>query len=110
MGLSLIVLHEMDAIRFKEWRILPGLSRLGDRTGRNIFLFAHIPLFYWIFRQLTLNADSEYFRVGVDVFLILHLGLHSLFLRDRNNLFTDWVSWVIITAAGICGLLDLMIM
>ncbi len=108
-GLSLIVMHEMDAIRCREWRIFPGLSFLDDKTGRTIFLFAHIPIFYWLFWQLTNSLDTGTFRIGFDIFLIFHFGLHLLFLKHKNNEFKDWISWSIITGSGICGLLDLVV-
>ncbi|MEM7040345.1 MAG: DUF6713 family protein, partial [Bacteroidota bacterium] len=53
IGLSLIMMHEMDAIRCKEWRIFPGISMLKEQIGFAVFMFAHIPLFTWIFWQLT---------------------------------------------------------
>ncbi|WP_394341844.1 DUF6713 family protein [Sphingobacterium corticibacter] len=28
LGLSLLIMHEMDAIRCREWRIFPGLFKL----------------------------------------------------------------------------------
>jgi len=55
-GLFLILLHEMDAIRCKKWRIFPGLSMLNEKIGYTLFLFAHIPLFYWTFWQITDNS------------------------------------------------------
>ena len=109
-GLSLIFMHEMDAIRCKEWRIFPGLSMLDDKTGHFGFQFAHLPIFYWLFWQLTNSKDIETFRIGFDIFLIVHLFLHILFLWHKKNEFKDWISWTIITGAGICGLLDLILM
>jgi hypothetical protein len=41
--------------------------------------------------------------------MIIHVGLHILFLKHRNNAFKDWISWTIIIAAGVRGLLDLWI-
>ncbi|NOX19365.1 MAG: hypothetical protein GXO87_13935 [Chlorobi bacterium] len=108
-GLSLIFLHEMDAIRCKEWRIFPGLSMLDDKIGYIVFLFAHIPIFFWLFWQLTNSSDIDTFRIGFDIFLIAHLGLHLLFLKHKNNEFKDWISWTIIAGTGISGLLDLIL-
>ena len=102
-------MHEMDAIRCKEWRIFPGLSMLNDKTGHIVFLFAHIPIFYGLLWQLTNSSDIETFRIGFDIFLIVHLGLHLLFLKHKNNEFKDWISWTIITGSGICGLFDLIL-
>ncbi len=62
LGLSLLTMHEMDAIRCREWRIFPILSMLSDKAGYIVFVFAHIPLFFFIFYQLTYNQDPEGFR------------------------------------------------
>lgn len=47
LGLSLLTMHEMDAIRCREWRIFPILSMLCDKAGYIVFVFAHIPLFFF---------------------------------------------------------------
>lgn len=109
IGLSLILLHEMDAIRCKEWRIFPGLSMLNEKTGYILFLFVHLPLFYWIFWQLTDNSDFNTFRIGFNVFLIAHFVIHLMLLKHKKNEFKDWISWTIIAGSGICGFLDLIL-
>ncbi|MGF1637168.1 MAG: DUF6713 family protein [Cyclobacteriaceae bacterium] len=99
----------MDAMRCREWRIFPGLSLLNDKLGQITFLFLHIPIFYIIFWQLTYNPNLEAFISGFNIFFIIHVGLHLLFLMHKNNEFKDWISWTIIVGAGLCGLLDLLI-
>ena len=109
LGLSLLTMHEMDAIRCREWRIFPGLSLLNDKLGHIVFVFLHIPLFLFVFWQLKHSQDLEAFIKGVDIFMIVHVGLHIVFLKHKNNEFKDWISWTIIMGAGLCGLLDLMV-
>jgi len=109
IGLTLIVIHEMDAVRCKEWRIFPGLSKLNDKAGYLVFLFAHIPIFCWIFWKLSNGSNIDSLKIGFDIFLFVHLGLHLLFLKHRDNKFKDWISWIIIIGSGFCGLLDLII-
>ncbi len=109
IGLSLMSVHELDAVRCKEWRIIPGLSLLHEKTGGIVFLFAHIPLFYFVFWQMTQTQDSDMFIKGFDIFMIVHFVLHIVFLKHKNNEFKDWVSWTILSAAGLCGLTDLLI-
>ena len=108
LSLSLILIHEMDAVRCKEWRIFPGLSLLNDRTGFRIFMIAHLPLFYFIFWRLTAYENNEVLITGLDIFFILHIGLHLIFLTHKRNEFKDWISWTIIISAGFFGLLDLL--
>ena len=108
LGLSFLIVHEMDAVRCREWRILPGLSSLGNKTGLIVFLVAHIPLLVWIIMELNQNPINKMFIKCFDIFMIVHVGLHVLFLRHKNNEFNDWISWVFIIGAGIFGLLDLL--
>ncbi len=108
MGLSLILIHEMDAIRCKEWRIFPLLSKLDDKTGQMVFILAHIPLYYFCFNELNQNNESPLIHF-LDYFFIIHLGLHILFLKHPKNAFKDWLSWFLIIGTAICGCLDLII-
>lgn len=73
IGITLMILHEMDAIRCKEWRILPGLSLLTDKMGHLVFMVAHIPIFFFLFLKLTNGSDVEIFRTIIDYFS--HLSL-----------------------------------
>ena len=91
LALSFILMHEMDAIRCKEWRIFPGLSFLNDAVGFKVFMLLHIPLFTWIFYGV-LGPDSIVWVRGLNIFFIVHLGLHLLFLMHKKNLFKDWIS------------------
>ena len=109
LGLSLLTVHEMDAIRCKEWRIFPGLSMLSDTLGHIVFVFAHIPIFILIYWQLTHSQDIHSFIKGCNIFMLVHLGFHILYLKHKNNEFKDWISWTLIIGAGLCGLIDLMV-
>ncbi len=107
LGITFLCLHELDAMRCHEWRIFPGLSLLEDRLGMIIFQLAHIPLFYWVFQGL--NQPDESFRLGWDIFFIVHFILHVLFLWHPKNEFKDWLSWGIISGAAFFGVLDLLL-
>lgn len=104
LGLTFILMHEMDAIRCHEWRIFPGLSLLDDYWGMLVFQLAHIPLFFWTLSEIS--TGNENFIKGFDLFLVVHLVLHIVFLRHQKNEFKDWISWSIIIAAAVFGLLD----
>ncbi len=108
LGITFFVLHEMDAVRCKEWRIFPGLSQLNDLWGKRIFLLAHIPIGCFIVWQLTASRSLQNFRMGFDVFLVIHLVAHLVYLKHAENQFKDWISWTLILGAGICGLFDLI--
>jgi hypothetical protein len=69
-----------------------------------VFVFVHIPLIYWILMEF--QRDNDTFISGFSIFLIIHFFLHVLFLFHEKNEFKDWVSWVIISGAALCGLLE----
>ena len=100
-------MHEIDAVRCKEWRIFPGLSSLGDKWGHLVFMIAQIPIFFFIYNALVAPELKDSFIPYFNVFLILHTLLHVLYLKHQKNLFKDWVSWVLIVGAGVSGIFSL---
>ncbi len=76
--------------------------------GFKVFMFAHVPLYYYIFSSLD-GENNESFIYGFSVFLVIHLGLHLLFLMHKKNEFKDWISWTIIGGTGVCGLLEIVL-
>jgi len=109
LGLSLVLVHEMDAVRCKEWRILPGLSLLKDETGKRIFILSHIPLYFLIFLGLSSPETREGLITALNIFFIIHFVLHLLFIKHKKNEFIDWISWIFIIGIGICGILDIVL-
>ncbi|MDM1407427.1 DUF6713 family protein [Myroides sp. DF42-4-2] len=108
LALSLIIMHEIDAVRCKEWRIFPGLASLGDKVGYIVFLFGHLPLFVWALWYLNQSENPDNFIIGFSLFCILHIGLHLLFYKHKYNEFKDWISWSLIVGAGLAGLFQLI--
>lgn len=108
LGLTLILMHEMDAIRCKEWRIFPGLHLLNDRWGFIVFMWLHVPLFGWILFEL-MQTDNQGIIKGLNIFFIIHFGLHLLFLMHKKNEFKSFTSWAIIAGCALCGVLSLML-
>lgn len=108
ISLGFMVVHELDAIRCKEWRIFPGLSSLGDGLGSKIFIIAHIPLFILLFFGLRSSVVHSYLVVGLDFFFIIHIFLHLAFYKHPENKFKDIYSWLLIIVCGVGGFLDLL--
>ncbi|MEM8891250.1 MAG: DUF6713 family protein [Bacteroidota bacterium] len=108
LAFTLILMHEMDAIRCREWRIFPGLSLLDEKIAFPIFMFAHIPLYYFPIYYLQNLSDPEVLIRGLDYFFIIHLFLHLLLLKHKNNEFKDWISWTLIIGCAVFGALDLV--
>ncbi|MDW3651452.1 MAG: DUF6713 family protein [Bacteroidia bacterium] len=108
LAFAFILMHEMDAIRCREWRIFPGLSMMDEKVAFPIFMFIHIPLYYFPIHYLQSLPDPESLIRGLDYFFIIHLFLHLLFLKHKNNEFKDWISWTIIIGCAGFGALDLL--
>jgi hypothetical protein len=108
LGLSLLLVHELDAVRCHEWRIFPGLSALSDEWGLRIFIMLHIPMMYVLLGAVAAGPGAMLVTV-LDLFVILHLGLHLLFLRHPRNEFRDRVSWTLIVGAAMSGGIDLLL-
>lgn len=106
IALTFMLMHELDAIRCKEWRIFPGLSMLNEKMAYPIFVFAHLPLFYWILFSTAIQKNENTIW-GLNVFFIIHLFLHLLFIKHPKNLFKDWLSWTLIVGAALFSTLDL---
>lgn len=110
IGLSFIIVHEMDAIKCQEWTIFPLLSKLNEKTGYFVFTAIHIPLYlllFWgLYRQ---NGPNQNLITGLDIFFIIHVFLHVVFLKHPKNQFKSVFSWIIILGAGIAGLIDILV-
>lgn len=46
LGVCLLIVHEMDAVMFAEWRLLFGLRDLPDASAYPAFLLLHVPTFF----------------------------------------------------------------
>ena len=110
LGLTLLLLHEMDAVRHKEWRLFIGLSALEEETAYRTFTALHIPLYLWIFwgvfggDKLKLNQG---FILGLNLFFVIHVLLHFLLRKHRHYAFHSVFSMVLIRGAGFFGALDM---
>jgi len=43
---SLLLLHEMDAIRAKEWKMFAVLKNMNEQNGYIVFSLLHLPLYF----------------------------------------------------------------
>ncbi|EOH75173.1 DUF6713 family protein [Enterococcus malodoratus] len=106
--LALLLTHEMDAVRHKEWMLFIGLRNLPEQTAYWVFTLPHILLYALLF-FLLLSANTALFYV-IDIFLIGHLVLHFLFRKHPNNQLTGFISLLIIYSAGIIAGLHLVLL
>lgn len=106
LGVTWLMLHELDAIRQGEWRFFFGGLKWDDERAYHAFVTAHIPLFVFILWHL----QAGWFQLIFDVFLIGHAIAHTL-LRHHphirfNNAFSRW--WIY--GGAILGGAHLMLM
>ena len=72
-AVSLLLLHEMDAIDKREWRLLFVLRRLPDDGAMRWFIFLHLPLFVALLALVAAGPSTavRWIEAGVDGFLVV---------------------------------------
>lgn len=94
--------HELDAVKRREWRVLPLMRALPDQVGEQAFIWIHVPLFaalIWGGAGDPINAT----RIGLSAFAVVHVGLHVLFRNHPAYEFNNPSSWALIILAGLFG-------
>ncbi len=105
LALACLIVHELDAVRHAEWRVLPLLARLPSDAGFVVFTALHVPLLWAIFAALL--GGNQVLAVWIDGFCIIHLGLHLLLRNHPLITFRGWLSWGLIGGAALAGALAL---
>ena len=103
IGLTLLLVHELDAIQQHEWRFFFAFTRLGDETACRLFTALHLPLFVFMLWNLSLPA----FQIGFDLFLIIHAGVHWLLRNHPKITFNHWFSRQWIFGGAVMGIAHL---
>lgn len=112
VGLSLLLTHEMDAVRLAEWRLFLFLSKMREEQAYTVFTALHIPLYVLLFWGLTQNSDggiNQNLVIGIDAFCVIHVFLHMLFIRHKEYQFHSVFSKLLIIGAGIAGGADIVL-
>jgi hypothetical protein len=106
---GLLATHELDAMRWHEWRVLPLTRFFPDDIGMMVFILAHVPLFAWLAHVCWAHDEKKRLlaRLIFAGFCIVHVGLHWLFRNDPAYEFTGWLSNGLILGAGLAGALYL---
>lgn len=109
LGFSFLLAHEMDAVRAREWKMLPVLSGMGEEAGYRTFVLLHVPLYALLLWTLREGDASFGLVVVLDAFFVVHLLLH-VFLRNLpENRFGSALSWSLILGSGVSGAIDLLL-
>lgn len=111
VGLALLVCHELDAVARHEWRLLPILNELSDDTGYAAFVALHVPILAALFWLAGHRSDTIRYRsqVTIDLFLLVHAGLHFLLSSQAHYEFSGVVSNTLIYSGSAVGLAHLVL-
>ena len=110
LGFCLLLAHEMDAVRCKEWKIFPVLNKIGDEAGYLAFTSLHVPIYALLLWGLYGDDDvNRGLIVGLDAFFVVHVLLHLIFYNHPQNQFRSIFSYALIFGAGLFGAIDLLL-
>lgn len=108
LELVLLLVHEMDAIHKKEWKMFIILKDMKDTSAYHLFMGLHIPLYFITFFLLFSDLQS----IGIyliDIFLIIHLLLHLCFYKHKANQFKGIFSNGLIYGASVLAILHIIL-
>lgn len=102
---AFLLVHELDAIRQREWRFFFAPITVRDETAYQVFTALHAPLFV----VLLVYIESSAFQVGLASFAIVH-GLLHFGLRNHPLVeFDSPVSRFWILGGALLGVLHLVL-
>jgi len=103
---SLLLIHEMDAVRTKEWKMFVVLKDMKDEQAYLIFALIHLPLYYVILNIMIRGGThaNEILCYLIDLFIIGHSIIHYAFRKKANNGFTSFFSKALIYGLGLLAL------
>ena len=104
LGLSFMTMHEMDAVRKREWVIISQPLKLDDTLAYRVFTLVHLPALMLMFWALP----SPNFQIGLSIFMIFHAMVHFA-LRKYQHFTFDRFSYLLIYAPIITSVLHLLL-
>ena len=109
---SLLLLHEMDAIRAKEWKMFIFLKDMKEQTGYIVFSLIHLPLYFWVVYTVSQVWSGGYAIVYLltDVFLIAHAVIHYFFRKHAANGFSTIYSNILIYSMATLSVIHLILL
>ncbi len=99
INISLFILHEMDAVKTREWKMMIFINRLNDDHGHIVFTAFHFFIFIIIFYLSEFHP--VFFAVIISFSLIIHQFVHILFTRHNENRMNNFFSVIIISLMSI---------
>lgn len=111
LNFSLILLHEMDAIRCKEWKMFIVLKDMKESYGYLVFALIHLPLYFLSIAAIFSNINYFYSKesIWIDLLLILHSIIHFIFKKNRNNEFNNLFSQCVIYVMSLIAIIRIIL-
>jgi len=106
ISISLFILHEMDAVKTSEWKMLIFINRMNDKTAHIVFTSSHFILFIIIFYLMDYYFNCLF--ITMSVFLIIHQAVHVLFKKHKENRMNNTFSKILIFIMFINSLASLI--
>ena len=112
INFSLLLLHEMDAIRAREWKMFIILKSLKEETAYIVFSLIHLPLYAWVILTVSQVWSGGYAFVWLicDVFMIAHAAIHFLFRKHAANGFHSAYSNILIYSMALIAAVHFIMM
>ena len=108
----MLLAHELDAVHKHEWRLLFVLRRMADEPARRAFVLLHVPLVALII-WLAAHPDEAvrwWTVLGLDLFAVVHAGLHWRLSGHPKYAFNTAHSRLFIYGAAVLALIHLALL
>ena len=106
-AVSLLAVHEMDAMTHSEWRLLPVLSGMEDDVAREAFVLLHVPLYIGVFWALFLASWKVIAGRVFSIAMIAHATAHFLLSGHEFYTFSAPIETLTVYGAAVAGLVYL---
>ncbi len=94
INISLFILHEMDAVKTREWKMMILINKMNDNIAHVVFTSLHFVLFMTLFILTEFYFYNVF--ISVSILLIMHQFMHLLFIKHSENRMNNLFSKVII--------------
>ena len=107
-----LLMHEFDAIYENEWKMFKFILKLNERNQYLIFLYSHIficgILLYYLW--CTYKFINFPLLFIINLFGIIHLGIHLAAKKWKSNVFKSFSSFLLIWFTGFSAIINIIIL